>query len=174
MGYRFFAVSLLLVSSLCSPQDNHGSTSGGIVTITVDHQCVNIFGGILRANTKRDEETEQGVQIHDRAVHVTLTLTPGCERGVAAIRTGIWPEFSKKLHFDFALFERSDELNSENHSLRAEVMEDYTPLWRETGSVRTLVFALPDLPTNSHGELLVSISLSDTKLAKLKLKLIPQ
>jgi hypothetical protein len=175
MELRYFLLGFLLFAGFSNAQDAHSPkvVPGGIATITINHQCVNVFGGIVRDYPIHDQETGKTVQSLDRAVHVTLTLAPGCERGISAVRTGIWPEFSKTLHFEFALLDQSGEHKSEKH-LRAEVREDYTPAWRESGSVRTLVFALPDLSADSHGELLVIILSPDTKLAQLKLTLIPR
>jgi hypothetical protein len=165
---RYATVLLLVISHVTLAQQwLPSSTAGGtVVTVRKNRECIDVFAGFQTRGP-------DGKQLARGEARVELILTPGCESKIAAVRTGVWPEFSNHLRFEFGLAADRNEKTSESRQLDAKLVSDYAPLWNETGSVRTLVFRLVNLPEGFHGELLITVFEKETRLVQLKIRFPP-
>ncbi len=160
---------LLITAEVCVAQ-SHGSASNGLAatstTIKHDHQCVNLFVGISR---KPKDQASQTLGKDD--VEVYMGLSPNCGHGFGTLRTGVWPEFSKDLRFKFAFSKGTEPHDTQPQPLSGRLTEDNTPVWRESGSTRTLRFILDDLPPDTPGELFITVLSAETRLTQLKFRI---
>jgi hypothetical protein len=137
-----------------------------IATIVRDNQCITFFAGVS------EPKVTNGHSRPGDGLEVQLTLAPGCEQGIAAIRTGVWPQFAESLRYGFAI-SSGDKNHEAITPVHFELIQDYSPTWSETHSVRTLSFKSSYVPGNHKETLIISVFTGETKLAEMKVQINP-
>jgi hypothetical protein len=164
---------LLLASWLNSTAQNlpkHPSSyvAATAETIRRDHACLHVFAGLSKLTTEQSEPADLR-PVLERRRRLTLILSPGCESAT----WGIWPDFSKDIHFEFAL--SGEAKGDSTQSLKAELVGDYLPVWAEAASVRTLEFNLRNFPASANQKFaIITVFSADTKLAELRMRIGPK
>jgi hypothetical protein len=170
LSRRILLFALFLNTYLCEAQQH--SLADYVVATSVrverEHQCLEIFAGlkIPAEQGPTSQKDDISTAPPGREAHLTLILAPGCD----SLSWGFWPEFSKNLRFEFGL--SAEPRGHDAEPVKAELIGDDSPPWREWASTRTLKYALSNLPPIIGGKfLMVTMFSGELKVTQLSLKI---